>query len=63
MEHYLQAAGNPRDMICAIHRRRAEVAIRKGEWRQARSHLWQWWRRKPDSSKALRGLILSLFRQ
>jgi glycosyltransferase involved in cell wall biosynthesis len=62
MEHHLPSVENQRDMICAIHRRYAEVHIRKGEWSQARSHLWQWWRRKPDSSKALRWLILSLFR-
>ncbi|MHC4972713.1 MAG: glycosyltransferase family 2 protein [Planctomycetota bacterium] len=62
MEHYLPAAGHPRDMICAIHRRRAAVCVRRGEWGRARSHFWNWWRRKPDSSKALRGLIRSLFR-
>lgn len=63
MEHYLEAAGHPRDMICAIHRRRAAVCVHRGEWRQARSHYWQWWRRKPDSSKALRGLVRSLLRR
>lgn len=62
MEHYLAAAGSPRDMICAIHRRRADVAVHRGEWGRARTHYWNWWRRKPDSSKALRGLIRSLFR-
>lgn len=63
MEHYLAVAGHPRDMVCAIHRRRAAVSVHRGEWRQARSHYWSWWRRKPDSTKALRGLVRSLFRR
>jgi glycosyltransferase involved in cell wall biosynthesis len=63
IEHYLAAAGHPRDMVCAIHRRRAGVCVHRGEWRQARSHFWNWWRRKPDSSKALRGLVRSFFRR
>jgi glycosyltransferase involved in cell wall biosynthesis len=63
MEHYLPAAGHPRHMIRAIHRLRATVCARRGEWRQARFHYWNWWRRKPGSSKALRGLVRSLLRR
>jgi hypothetical protein len=61
MEHYLAAAGRPRHMVRAIHRLRAALCAHRGEWRQARHHYWNWWRRKPDSSKALRGLVRSLF--
>jgi glycosyltransferase involved in cell wall biosynthesis len=61
MEHYLAAAGRPRHMVRAIHRLRAALCAHRGEWRQARHHYWNWWRRKPDSSKALRGLFRSVF--
>ena len=60
---YYEAAGRPRNMRTTIHRRLAEHLIRRGRWRAARKHLWTWWKAKPDSSKALRGLLLSLVKR
>lgn len=41
-------------------RYRARYLASQGRWREARGYFWQWWRRKPDSTKALRGLLRSL---
>lgn len=41
-------------------RYRARWLASQGRWREARSSFWRWWRRRPDSTKALRGLLRSL---
>ncbi len=42
-------------------RRRARWLMERGRYRDARPLLWKWYKSRPDSSKALRGLIRSFF--
>lgn len=63
LEHhrkYAKQLGLPgRDDLPRV-RYRARYLASQGRWREARGYFWKWWRRKPDSTKALRGLLRSL---
>ncbi len=48
---------DPLDLI----RRRARYLRRVGRRREARGWYWRWWRKKPDSTQALGGLLRCLF--
>lgn len=48
-----------RDAVDLV-RRRARYHVARGERRQARPYLWKWWKRKPDSTQALFGLLRAL---
>ena len=57
LEIYGAQLPQARDILCHVHRRRAEYLVGRGERRLARRHYWKWWRAKPDSSKALWGVL------
>ncbi|MDJ0972956.1 MAG: hypothetical protein QNJ98_00675 [Planctomycetota bacterium] len=49
-----------RDALDLI-RRRARYLARVGRRREARPWFWRWWKKKPDSTQALGGLLKCLF--
>ena len=51
----------PRRVRRRIARQRALIYVRMGRLREARPDLWTWWRLRPDSLRALRYLLASLF--
>ncbi|MEE8105008.1 MAG: glycosyltransferase family A protein [Planctomycetota bacterium] len=60
-QRYAPMVKNPKHMLRRAHQNLALALIDEGLSREARPHLWQWWRRKPDSVRALRLLVRSLF--
>jgi len=61
LEQYADRASDPRAMAYKINRRRALLLAGQGRWGEARPYLWGWYKHKPDSTRALRFLIRSLF--
>jgi glycosyltransferase involved in cell wall biosynthesis len=57
---YADRAPHPRRTWRAYHARRARWLVERNRWREARPHLWGWWRRKPNSVRAARYLVRSL---
>ena len=61
LEAYADRAKDTKRAHYQINRKRALYLSRNKRWREARPYLWRWWRYKPDSMRALRYLIRSLF--
>jgi glycosyltransferase involved in cell wall biosynthesis len=62
-QRYAPLTRKRRHMLGHAHRRVALALVDERRWREARPHLWRWWRYKPDSSRALRLLARSFFVQ
>jgi len=61
LERYAEHASDPKEMRYKIDRRRSLLLAEKGRWAEARPYLWRWYKHKPDSTRALRYLVRSLF--
>ncbi|MEZ6010193.1 MAG: glycosyltransferase family 2 protein [Planctomycetota bacterium] len=59
LEMYRHPGPRTRDIRRRIARMHAKRMVRDGRWREARPHLWAWWRLRPGSTRALRLLIRS----
>ncbi len=60
LARYAHLAGPRSRLHGRIARAQALDLVEAGRWREARPHLWRWWRRRPDSMRALRYLLRSL---
>jgi glycosyltransferase involved in cell wall biosynthesis len=63
-ERHADLAPDPRAHLRRLlrsHRALAKDLCRQGRYREARAHLWSWWRRRPDSLTAARWLVRSWF--
>jgi len=61
LERYADRAADPKVMRYKIDRRWSLLLAEQGRWAEARPYLWRWYKHKPDSTRALRFLIRSLF--
>ena len=59
LEMYRHPEPRSRDVRRRIARMHAKRMIRDRRWREARPYLWQWWRLRPGSTRALRLLVRS----
>ncbi len=60
LEAYADRGSHPRRVRYQVARKKALLLVGAGRWREARHHLWAWWRARPDSTRALRYLLRSL---
>lgn len=60
LEAYADRGSHPRRVRYQVARKKALLLVGAGRWREARRHLWNWWRARPDSTRALRYLLRSL---
>jgi glycosyltransferase involved in cell wall biosynthesis len=60
LDAHAHLAPNPAKLRYQLARKRSLHLVRHRRWREARPHLWTWWKAKPDSTKALRWWLRSL---
>ena len=60
-QRYAPMVKNSRNMLRSAHQNLASALIDEGLTREARPHLWQWWKRNPDSFRAVRLYLKSYF--
>lgn len=59
LEMYAHPEPRPRAIRRRIARMHAKRLLRDGRWKTARPYLWEWWRLRPTSTRAMRLLVKS----
>jgi glycosyltransferase involved in cell wall biosynthesis len=61
LEAWASRSGDPDAVRVRLHRKRAQALVREGRLKEARPHLWVWWRHEPWEPRILAYLVRSLF--